>query len=110
MKRNKKNLRGATVGPSNGPSSSYRKWPKQAEKNPKFNAVLLDKELMSFVTKQQKNGMESSNPIIRAMYDPNAVDRALEYRFLERISKTYQCITSSYSPALTHAIYLIVAL
>ena len=82
MKQNKRNLRGATVGPSNGPSSTYRKWPIQAEKNPKFNATMLTKELKSFISKQQKNGMESSNPVIRAMYDPDSVDRALKYRLV----------------------------
>ena len=76
----KRNLRGATVGPSNGPSYSYRKWPKQAEKNPKFNTIMLDKELKNFIKKHNQNGKESTNPIIRAMYDPDAVDRALDYR------------------------------
>ena len=82
MDRKKRNLRGATVGPSTGPSPSYRKWPQEAEKNPKFNTVMLAKELRTFVNKQQKNGMESSNPVIRAMYNPDAVDKALEYRLL----------------------------
>ena len=63
---------------SNGPSYSYRKY--KQEKNPKFNTIMLDKELKNFIKKHNQNGKESTNPIIRAMYDPDAVDRALDYR------------------------------
>ena len=70
MKNFEVSSRFAVVGPQGGPYPKLKKWPRDGMHSG-FEAQILDKELKAIVHRQNKNGRNSDDPIVRAMYDPN---------------------------------------